>query len=109
MKPSEKFKASTAASEAQDAEVTTGVKMLNEDQAKGDKEDMRPDPENSKLARQGRLDTSTGLESANPKTLKANQFCGSPEYLKGYDQVKWSTPSQRRNPMRRSTPDTRDV
>lgn len=104
MKPSEKFKASAKALEAQDAKDTSGVKMLNEDQAKGDKEDMRPDPENSKLVRQGRLDARTGLESANPKTLKANQFAGSPEYLKGYDKIKWSTPSQRRHPDRLSSP-----
>jgi len=109
MKPSDKFKASMKASDAKGAEITNGVRMLNEDQAKGDKEDMRPDPENSKLARQGRLDTNTGLGSGSQKNLKANQFCASHEYLNGYNGIRWSTPSQRRHPMRRSTPDTRDL
>ena len=74
---------------ALDAAAKEGVDFMTGDESVGQKEDMRPDPENSKLVRQGRMRAADGVDISTPKTIKANTWSASPSYLAGYAGIKW--------------------
>lgn len=101
MRPSEVFRETQAQEARQDAIVSEGVKFMSEDQACGDKEDMRPDSENSKLVRQGRMCAKDGSSTETSKTVKANCYSQTMGYLKGYDNIKWKSKTKRRRPVKR--------
>lgn len=73
----------------QEKELTAGMEFVNEAQDKDMKENMRPDPENAKLVRQGRMNKANGTDCATSKTMKANQWAITKEYAIGYDNIKW--------------------
>ena len=76
---------------ALDAAAKEGVDFMTGDESIGQKEDMRPDPENSKLVRQGRMRAADGVDISTPKTIKANTYAQSAAFLRGYDEIRWDS------------------
>ena len=85
LKPSQRAKQKSESTMA----AGEGVQMMNYTQAMDDKENMRPNPDNAKMVRQGRMLAKNGMNIATPKTIKANTYAQTRSFRSGYDGIKW--------------------
>lgn len=88
-KPSEKYKAKLKEDAKAEASALEGIDFINADQDKDMKANMRPDPDNSRLVRQGRMNPKNGADCSTPKTRKVNSFFPNKRYWDNFDGIKF--------------------
>ena len=88
-RPSEKYKAGLAEDQKVEDKMTDGIEYLNADQDRDQKENMRPDGENSRLVRQGRMNPKNGSDCSTSKTRKCASFFPNKNYWNNFDLIVW--------------------